>query len=83
MSPYASESKEDRVYEKRITEERRQEGLDRIAEEVAERRAAGAPALPSPPVKGVPYVAPKAPPGKPEGAAAEPAEMDDLAASEG
>jgi hypothetical protein len=68
--------------EKLVIEKRRQDGLDRIAEEVAKRRAAGASALPSPPVEGVPYVVPKVPPGKASGAAAEPADEDDLADSD-
>lgn len=51
-------------------DERHEQALGRIHREVQDRRAAGAPGVPSAPVEGVPYVAPKVPPGKVHGASA-------------
>ena len=50
--------------------DRREESLSRIRDEVRKRRDAGAPAVPSAPIEGVPYIAPKIPPGKVVGASA-------------
>lgn len=59
--------------------ERRAEAVRRINGEVMERLEDGLPPVPSEPVKGVPYVAPRIPPGKVRGATASRVTLADLA----